>query len=197
MLKNQPRTVIQSMVRTPNNPAVIPGSTGATDLRDGVQVTTGTNLQSQGDIAHLITHIAKSDNHLWQALTALQAQTNGIVNNTGRWTSWDPQFRDVSGQVPTYSDVAAYYMTYGPLLFIELRANITTISNRTEISMPVNVGSIVVKTCAAYMMIDTTVPTFVGVIGVEIVDTTALITVAPPVVGVDAIFMMGGAIAIL
>lgn len=192
---NQPRTVIQRLTRTPNDPAVLPDNTGATSLDNGVQVTTGTNLQGKENIGNFISHLAKADNHLWQALTTLQRQTNGLVDNTGNWTSWVPEFSNENSQPLFVDSSAAYYMTYGPILFIELYAFLSVSTNKIFVSLPINVGSIIIKTCAAYLFENSY--DFVGVAGVQIFDNVAVVFAAPAALGTDCTLMMGGAIAIL
>lgn len=196
---NQPRTVIQSMLRTPNNPATLPDNTGATALRKGIPVTTGTNLQGKEDIGDLITHVAKSDNHLWQALTSLQRQANGLVNNTSNWTSWVPHILNDVGDPVSVTNDAAYFMTYGPLLFIELHTDIdmTPPTYGLQVNLPIDVGSIVIKTCAAYLVPDVQHPDINAVLAVEIFSNVAVIAIDTSVVGITCRFMMGGAIAIL
>lgn len=195
-MPNKPpsRTQIQSMLRTPNIPAVVPDTSSTANIK-GVQTTTGATPPNKGNIGDLITHIAKSDNHLWQALTALQAQTNDLAGNTTSWTSWVPNISDFNGNPLFVDQTAAYYLVQGQLLFIELYAFLFVSTNRIVVSLPIDVGSIVIKTCAGYLFENTY--DFVGLAGIQIVDNVALVYAAPSAVGTDCTLMMGGAIAIL
>lgn len=108
------------------------------------------------NISDLITHIAKSDNHLWQALTSLQAQTNQLAGSQTVWAAWNPQISDQSGNILAAPDLAAYYMIMNNTLFVQLNVqNLTFTQVSTtalQIILPINIGRIVIQTCAAYLI---------------------------------------------
>ena len=102
--------------------------------------------------ASLISHIAKLDNHLWQALTSLQTQANSIVANTTDWTSWNPKIYDSTNVPLKTTELSAYYMVHKQLLFIEL-FGLVTFANSPDIriDLPMDTGETITKTCAAYV----------------------------------------------
>lgn len=118
-----------------------------------VQPSTG--ISKRQPISDLITHIAKSDNHLWQALISLQQQTNALQNSVTNWQAWDVQIVQQTGQVLPTADIAAYYMTFSNILFVQLNCQQLTFpsGNTTalQLLLPMSIGRIVIQTCSAYI----------------------------------------------
>lgn len=200
-MPNRPpsRTQIQSMLRGPNVPATV-ASTATTTMRNGVQITTGTTPVEKQNIGELITHIAKSDNHLWQALNSLQQQANSLAGQNSNWTSWVPQFSDPAiTQQLTTTNTSAYYMTVGAILNIAIRTDVVLgLNDVMEISLPVDVGELIVKTCAAFLVeVGLSSSLYSGVLNVEIVNQTALLKLSSFFRSMNCTLTMGGAIAIL
>lgn len=152
-------------------------------------------------IGDLITHISRSDNHLWQALTSLQSQTNALVNQNQMptWTSWLPQIVDAAENVLITDELLGYYMVSGQLLFIEIHARRLVLQGAPQItvSMPVDVGDVIPKTCFAWLYQGSLATQGNGIIQVEITNRTALLIANPNFVYTTCIFGMGGAIGIL
>lgn len=134
------RMTQQNFLTDPNTPVTVtpPGKTGSPNISD------------------LITHIAKSDNHLWQALTSLQAQTNQINGSATTWAAWNPQISDQSGNILAAPDLAAYYMIMNNTLFVQLNVQHLTFTaigtTALRILLPISIGRIVIQTCAAYLL---------------------------------------------
>lgn len=159
-------------------------------------VIPSTQTPKKRQINDLITHIAKSDNHLYQALTSLQSQSNSIIGNITNWTSWNPKISNDQNIVVPNTELSAYYMVMWNLLFIELHGQIT-IPNPSaflQISLPVDIGETILKTCAAYLM---NPAYYNGAIGVEAQKQLAVVYVQPLFGGINCTFMMGGALGII
>lgn len=180
-------------------PHTVPPSAGATVAATSVTTVPGTALANKRQIGDMITHLITGDNHLWQALTSLQQQANGIVNNVQDWTSWNPKISDDHNVVLKSTELSAYYMTFGTVMFTEVRAEtlqITGNANRILIDLPVDVGETIYKTCVAYL-----IPPALngnGVIGLEAQKQMATIYINTSLVrGVTCKFLMGGSLGII
>lgn len=163
--------------------------------------TTDTQTAKKQQIADLITHLGKSDNHLWQALTSLQAQSNALVNQNQMptWTSWLPKIADASGVPLVYTELLGYYMVTGQLLFIEIFARQLVLTSAPQIivTLPVDVGDMIPKTCYAWLYNGSLATQGNGVIEVEIRNQSALLIANPNFVQTTCRFGMGGMIGIL
>lgn len=156
-------------------------------------------------IASLITHIARQDNHLWQALNSLQNQTNGIVNQTTDWTSWNPALKcylTATSTVPVVSvdELSAYYMVSGQICYIELWTNTVVLQPGTEkilLDLPVDIGDTISKTCSAWLVAPTLLSYGNGICSVECLSQTATLVINPNFANVTCRFMMGGALGII
>lgn len=162
-------------------------------------------VQKKRQIADLISHIAKQDNHLWQALNSLQSQTNSMINQTSSWTSWNPTpacWQTLAGPpVPLlFQELNAYYMVSGQLLFINIWTYSVTIPAGTEqitIDLPVDIGETIVKTCAAWLTSPNLRTQGNGICAVEAQGQTITITINPNFTGVISRFNMGGVLGII
>ena len=157
-------------------------------------------------IGQFITHLARQDNHLWQALTSLQSQTNGIVNQTTDWSSWTPDIKD-SLLVPLpVTEVNAYFMTSGQVCYIELfieQLTMSSTANSIQIGLPMDIGETTFKTFAAYMMVleppnNLPYPDLgTGLVFVQARRQLATIYVNPTFQNRTCMFIMGGAVGII
>lgn len=172
----------QSMLATPNVPTTV--------------APPGRHSNNQPQISDLITHIAKQDNHLWQALSSLQAQTNQIAGSTTVWSAWNPQISN--GTIPLNPGaMAAYYaIINNQTLQVQLNCqNMVVTANTTafQILLPMSIGRVVIQTCAAYL------PDFSTninlVIGVQAYDNIIDVFLRP-VPGGYYEFMLGGSFLI-
>lgn len=188
---------------TRTNPQV-PPKYGPVIPATPVQTPGQTSVPKKRQIIDLISHIAKADNHLWQALNSLQDQTNSIVGSSTQWTSWNPKIQDDTTPqplpVPTVG-LSAYYMSTGTILYIEIYSRALTINSNPNpqfitVSLPVDIGDTIIRTCSAYLT-PVTSPTANGVIGVELRKRTATITINPAFRTLICKFAMGGAIGII
>lgn len=172
-----------------------PPGTGTTIPSTEVTTTSPAGVIRKRQISDLITHIAKSDNHLWQALTSLQNQTNGLVGIVTDWTAWDPQIVDDTGNVLASKELAGYYMTNGRLCFIEIHGQVTVTAGASniQVSLPMDIGETIIKTCTAYL----TSTDDNGVIGVEARKRVVVVTIKPSFRGLTCKFMMGGDLGII
>ena len=157
-------------------------------------------------IGSLITHIARSDNHLWQALTSLQSQANAIISLTTDWTSWDATVKDNLGVPLDTVELGSYYMVSGQICFIEVSGNVvlssTSVITSINIDLPVNLGETVSKTCAAYLAAFNTDGSLNlamgdGVVLVNLWKQIATVFIRPTFTGLTCRFTMGGAIGII
>lgn len=125
-----------SRTQPPSKRTVIPSNTPA-------------KLQQTAD---LITHIAKADNHLWQALTSLQNQVNSVVNNITDWTRWNPKFYDSTNRPLANRQMSAYYMVIGPVLLLNVYGLLDILDvPDIRFDLPIDVGETIIKTCSAYL----------------------------------------------
>ena len=169
----------------------------------GIPTIQPSNPPKKGSIAGLITHIAKGDNHLFQALSSLQQQTNTIVGNTTPWTTWNPNFTDSSNIPLLYSNFSAYYMTLGALFIFQIvyyslilpsPSNITLMYIQT--ALPVDIGPALVKTCPAYLVQDLQ-PVVNGVSAVQAISRTLAISFDPGFSGSSCTLIAGGVMGII
>lgn len=191
-----------------NHPTVVSHlvspKTGATVAATGVTTVPSAALANKRQIADLITHLTSRDNHLWQALTSLQQQANGIVNNVQDWTSWTPKINDDQLNVLVSTELSAYYMTLGTILFTEIRATTLTITPTAQlihIDLPIDCGETIFKTCIAYLIYPYSSGSITytdnGVIGIEAQRQQATIYIKPAVRGQVCRFLMGGSVGII
>ena len=174
----RPRNIQQSLTANNQNPTIASNST-----------TTGVGSRPQ--IADLITHIARQDNHLWQALNSLQNQISNVDNSVSNWAAFDPQIVDNFDNPLTETDMAAYYMISGQTLFVQINCQKLTFpvqATALQVMLPVNIGRIVIQTCAAYLMTTTNVN---DVIMVEAYDKVADVYLRPVAAGTYP-FAFGG-----
>lgn len=162
--------------------------------------TTDTQVAKKQQIADLITHLGKSDNHLWQALTSLQSQTNALVNQNQMptWTSWLPKIADLNFTPLVTTELLGYYMVSGQLLFIEIFARQLALTSvpQVSVSLPVDVGDMITKTCYAWFFNGSLATSGNGIIEVEIKNQSALLIFNPDFLNTTGRFGMGGMIGI-
>lgn len=194
----------------------IPGQQGTNIPSTPVTTPTPAGTPRKQQINDLISHIARSDNHLWQALNSLQNQTNNIVGNTTDWRAWDPKIAAWDPSNPSFPqgkpmdrivELVGYYMTMGNVLFIEVYAQLLLFPlgfNFMVVDLPMNIGQTVIRTCAAYLtetadIGQTVTATNNWIIAVEAQARRVTLTLKPNAssVQLQGRFMMGGGLGII
>lgn len=197
----RPHLTPQSNTTPPSIPTTVPS--GTSSGTPGTQTPPTAKTRQTSD---LVTHIARSDNHLWQALTSLQNQSNAIINNATDWTSWNPKLYDQSNNPIGTKEMLGYYMTSWQSCFMELHGTVLIFglsdphpTSQVQFDLPMDVGQTVIKTMTVYIM----APFDNGVMGVEIQKMKAIIYLRPSFVaqiphgGTACKFMAGGSVGII
>ena len=197
-----------SLLRPPGTVVTIPAGTNpitkvTTRLNQPIiQTPTAPNANKQ-QTSDLTAHLASTDNRLWQATTSLQSQSNSIINNQTDWTYWNPKHYNENNDVLANEEFAGYYMISWQTLYLEAHGNITLSGHLLQLDLPMDVGEIIIKTCAAYLMYPVkdvpngVYPVVNAVVGVDIQKMLLTIYVNPEYTGLKCTLALGGAVGII